>query len=256
MNDLLDLAKLESEQVKVDLQETDLAAVIAEVAEEFGTILTQRRLTLKQVDDAGPETAMIDRLRIKQVLRNLLGNAAKFSCEGGELCMTVAPVSGRLRVSVRDQGPGIPEPELETVFGRFEQSSITSPNSGGTGARLAICREILAAHQGRIWAENNSTEGRRSSSRCLRERRHAKPHERELRWGIRFGATRGGGHSGDGFLPRSDERTVNELERRAMTTNTSAGEHAVSPTPDTPRSSDAFRPMVLAGTGVAGRSWP
>ena len=62
-------------------------------------------------------------------------------------------------MSVRDEGPGIPAEELETVFDKFVQSSKTKSDQGGTGLGLAICREIVAGHQGRIWAENNATAG-------------------------------------------------------------------------------------------------
>jgi signal transduction histidine kinase len=58
-------------------------------------------------------------------------------------------------VSVRDQGTGIPENELENVFDKFVQSSKNNTSAGGTGLGLSICREIIAAHKGRIWAENN-----------------------------------------------------------------------------------------------------
>jgi signal transduction histidine kinase len=63
-------------------------------------------------------------------------------------------VDGFVRVSVLDQGPGIPPDELEAVFDKFVQSSKTKTGAGGTGLGLAICREIIAAHKGRIWAEN------------------------------------------------------------------------------------------------------
>ena len=64
-----------------------------------------------------------------------------------------------LRVSVHDQGVGIPEAELDTIFDKFVQSSQTKTGSGGTGLGLSICRQIIEDHAGRIWAENRS-EGR------------------------------------------------------------------------------------------------
>ncbi len=67
--------------------------------------------------------------------------------------------SGYIRIDVRDQGVGIPEDELESVFDKFVQSSKTRTGAGGTGLGLAICREIIQAHYGRIWAENNPSGG-------------------------------------------------------------------------------------------------
>ncbi|MCZ6697971.1 MAG: ATP-binding protein [Planctomycetota bacterium] len=65
----------------------------------------------------------------------------------------------RVRVSIRDRGTGIPEDELESVFDKFVQSSKTQTGAGGTGLGLSICREIVAAHQGRIWCENHPQGG-------------------------------------------------------------------------------------------------
>ncbi len=64
-----------------------------------------------------------------------------------------------LQLSVADQGVGIPEDELDFIFGKFTQSSKTKTGAGGTGLGLAICREIVKAHGGRIWAENNKSGG-------------------------------------------------------------------------------------------------
>jgi signal transduction histidine kinase len=101
----------------------------------------------------------LDVEKIKQVLRNLLDNAIKFSPEGGTIDVAVCRVAGSVRVSVRDQGPGIPQDELETVFDKFIQSSKTKTGAGGTGLGLAICHEIVTAHKGRIWAENRPEGG-------------------------------------------------------------------------------------------------
>jgi signal transduction histidine kinase len=105
----------------------------------------------------GEVTLDID--KIKRVLRNLLNNAIKFSPEGGTIDVAVCRVASSVRVSVRDQGPGIPQDELEAVFDKFIQSSKTKTGAGGTGLGLAICQEIVAAHKGRIWAENRPEGG-------------------------------------------------------------------------------------------------
>ncbi len=101
----------------------------------------------------------LDVEKIKQVLRNLLDNAIKFSPEGGTIDVAVCRVASSVRVSVCDQGPGIPQDELEAVFDKFVQSSKTKTGAGGTGLGLAICHEIIAAHKGRIWAESRPEGG-------------------------------------------------------------------------------------------------
>ena len=78
---------------------------------------------------------------------------------GGTIHIRLRTVGKVILLSVRDEGPGIPPGELETVFDKFIQSTKTKTNSGGTGLGLAICREIVGGHQGRIWAENNTGAG-------------------------------------------------------------------------------------------------
>ena len=95
---------------------------------------------------------------------NLLSNAVKVSAPGSriaiELSQECAPDSGpELRCRVIDEGPGIPETELQTIFDEFVQSSKTKTGAGGTGLGLAICRNIVKAHGGRIWAENGKPKG-------------------------------------------------------------------------------------------------
>ena len=113
-----------------------------------------------------------DRFKIKQVLRNLLSNAVKFTPPGGRIEININSdrlAAGRhsgdiktveaLKVSINDEGVGIPEGELEMIFDKFTQSSKTAEDYGGTGLGLSICREIIQAHGGKIWAENNATSG-------------------------------------------------------------------------------------------------
>jgi signal transduction histidine kinase len=103
--------------------------------------------------------ATVDEGKLKQVLRNLLSNAVKFAPKGSTIALAMHQAAQWVVVSVRDQGPGIPEDELETVFDTFVQSSRTKTGAGGTGLGLSICHEIITSHQGRIWAANNPDGG-------------------------------------------------------------------------------------------------
>jgi signal transduction histidine kinase len=115
----------------------------------------------------------VDAVRFSQVLRNVLANAMKFSPDGGVIRILIeeaattlgrraddlaAPVAA-WRITVIDEGIGIPEDELETVFDSFVQSSKTRDGAGGTGLGLTICREIVAAHRGSISARNRPEGG-------------------------------------------------------------------------------------------------
>jgi signal transduction histidine kinase len=129
-----------------------------------------RHLHLDVAACAPDVEAVCDPDRLEQVIINLLSNAIRFSPDGGVIRVACAysemagrraddPPTPGLRISVADQGPGIPEAELESVFEKFVQASHSKNGSGGTGLGLAICREIVQAHRGRIWAENLATGG-------------------------------------------------------------------------------------------------
>ncbi|PON11042.1 hypothetical protein C2W62_46885 [Candidatus Entotheonella serta] len=90
-----------------------------------------------------------------RLFRHLLSNAIKFTPEGGTIRIALHHDTQGAVVTILDQGPGIPESELETIFDKFVQSSLTKTGAGGTGLGLAICHEIIVSHQGRIWAENH-----------------------------------------------------------------------------------------------------
>lgn len=159
VNDLLDLAKLENGMVQLQLALGDLVEVVDSVTEELQSLLGPRDLTLVWDKPDHEATAVMDAERLKQVVRNLLGNAITYSPEGGTIEITLEQVDTNFVVAVKDEGVGIPENELATVFEKFVQSSATSTSAGGTGLGLAICREVVLGHAGRIWAEAREPRG-------------------------------------------------------------------------------------------------
>ncbi|MBL7184797.1 MAG: PAS domain S-box protein [Phycisphaerae bacterium] len=159
LNNLLDLTKLESKKAMFAFEPADLGILVRSVTSELDTLLSEQKLTVRYEVSEFDERITLDADKIKQVLRNLLNNAIKFSPEGGIIDVAVCQVENSARVSVRDQGPGIPQDELVAVFDKFVQSSKTKTGAGGTGLGLAICHEIIAAHEGRIWAENRQESG-------------------------------------------------------------------------------------------------
>lgn len=169
VNDLLDLAKIESLLGAVKLLPTDLRPLAHAVVQELQPLLLQRqqRVVVQAADDALPAPiALADAPRLQQVLRNLLANAIKFGPEGSEIGLQIerrAPAVGAdaslVAVVVTDHGPGVPPAELEAIFEAFVQSSTTKDGSGGTGLGLAICRRIVVAHGGTIAARNRAGGG-------------------------------------------------------------------------------------------------
>jgi signal transduction histidine kinase len=110
----------------------------------------------KQIEDGLPPLKM-DAERILQTLRNLLGNAAKFTQENGRITIAGHLVSGGVEVAVEDTGPGIPEERLATVFEKFSGSD----PKRGTGLGLAIVKHVIDVHGGKVWAESRPERGSR-----------------------------------------------------------------------------------------------
>jgi len=164
LNDLLDLAKLESDKMTFDRTPSDFVEVVEYSQVELTPLLEGKQLTLTTEIMAKDTTAIFDKQRMIQVLVNLISNSIKFSPKNTAIGVRLS--DGRLPDGsealcclVGDEGPGIPEAELEAVFDKFIQSSKTKSGAGGTGLGLPICQEILKAHGGRIWAENRDPNG-------------------------------------------------------------------------------------------------
>lgn len=157
VNDLLDLAKIESTVGGFQFGRHDLRDLIDDLATELHIQLQARQLHLQLDLGRMPLVAKIDPVRFGQVLRNVLANAIKFSPSGASIEVRAGlddAESDNIHITISDHGPGIPAAELETIFQAFVQSSKTSDGSGGTGLGLAICHKIMQAHSGRIYATN------------------------------------------------------------------------------------------------------
>lgn len=170
VNDLLDLSRLEAAATDSQRLPQDLAPAFTEVLHELQPLAADRgvdvRLGTPGLAQPLPALwALADRFRMQQVLRNVLANAIRFSPAGTtvQLDWGSRPTAdgGGLEhwVQVRDQGPGVPADELESIFEAFVQSSRTKSGAGGTGLGLTISRRILQAHDGRIQASNRPEGG-------------------------------------------------------------------------------------------------
>lgn len=156
VNNLLDLSKLRAGKMVYDYQNTDLRRLARDVIRELQILAADKHIVVELAGEAAPLMVTMDVVRIGQVLRNLLSNAFKFSGANGTITVTVElAAAGEAKVSVADQGVGIPESELQAIFDPFTQSSRTRSKAGGTGLGLPICREIIEeGHRGRIAATN------------------------------------------------------------------------------------------------------
>ncbi|WP_135077501.1 HAMP domain-containing sensor histidine kinase [Terasakiella sp. SH-1] len=163
LNDLLDLSKLEARQMSFNFEKVNVSELIDRSVLELDGLFNQKEIQLQVTSVSQPSLLQCDEEKIVQVLVNLLSNAVKFSPQAGKIDLTLEesdvafqgrPACAGVLVQVKDQGPGIPEEELETIFDKFSQSSLTRNQAGGTGLGLSICREIIHAHQGSVQASN------------------------------------------------------------------------------------------------------
>ena len=159
VNNLLDLSKLEAGRMEFDFERQDVSMVITGVVDEFHSLLSASCIKIDFVHSEQSVEADVDAPKLMQVIRNLMSNAVKFSPSGSTIEIKLQHDAETICLGVSDQGVGIPEDELESVFEKFYQSTQTKSGAGGTGLGLPICRQIIEAHGGRIWAERASNQG-------------------------------------------------------------------------------------------------
>ncbi|HEX8274196.1 MAG TPA: ATP-binding protein [Longimicrobiaceae bacterium] len=157
VDDLLDVARMDMGGLTLDAGEREVGALFADAESMLRPLAEARsvRLELAGCDDAPPVLA--DGPRVVQVLSNLVGNALKFSPEGSRVRVSCAAAGPELRVSVADQGPGIPAEQLPHLFGAFWQAD--RRDRRGVGLGLSIARAVVEAHGGRIWVDTRVGEG-------------------------------------------------------------------------------------------------
>jgi len=154
INTVLDIAKIESGQFKLNLGEYSLSSMIETVRVASESLASTKKLSFRTDVIKGLPAGLGDEARLTQVLLNLVGNAIKFT-DAGEICISAGARNGNFVVSVSDTGPGIPDEECERIFDKFHQVDSTSTRTkGGTGLGLAIAREIVEMHGGHISVES------------------------------------------------------------------------------------------------------
>jgi signal transduction histidine kinase len=161
INQVLDLAKIESGTAEWHIGEVDLAAIVRDAAAEGAQLFTGKGAELQLLVPATVPAVAADPDRVTQVLLNLLGNAAKFSdAQHGRALVEVRVTDGVARVDVHDNGPGVAADQQQVIFERFGQGSRASGGRPtGTGLGLPISREIIERMGGRLWVSSAPGEG-------------------------------------------------------------------------------------------------
>ncbi|MBI4375205.1 MAG: sensor histidine kinase, partial [Elusimicrobia bacterium] len=162
IDDILDLSRLEAGQMDFELKPVRMDELLSELNDLVSVLADQSKISLELDIENGLPPVSGDREQLLRVIMNLVSNALKFTPENGRIRVGLRRDSAAtLRVSVMDTGMGIPKDKLEKIFDKFFQVSETKDSSRrkGSGLGLSICRKIIQAHNGRIWAESDLGHG-------------------------------------------------------------------------------------------------
>jgi len=170
VNDILDLSKVESGTLKLELSKLNLRRLLENSLTMIKQKAIKHGITLSIESDGAPETIRADERKLKQIMYNLLSNAVKFTPDGGSITLSTKVISdfefrhpesmgeekpSEIKISVADTGIGIRKEDLELIFKPFEQvESSASRKYQGTGLGLSLTRKLIELHGGRIWAES------------------------------------------------------------------------------------------------------
>jgi len=166
INDVLDMAKIESGRMNLVPETFKVHDVLDEVNSITSTLASERNIALFIEDDSDREVEIYaDNTRVRQVMINLVNNAIKFTDPGGKTAIRVArKKKDKVLITVKDSGIGIPEDKHEDIFNEFTQvDTSTTRKAGGTGLGLPISRRLIEMHGGRLWVESTGIEGEGST---------------------------------------------------------------------------------------------
>jgi signal transduction histidine kinase/CheY-like chemotaxis protein len=153
IDDLLDVSRIISGKVRLDVAPTDLWGVAELALETIRPIAAAKGVRLQSVLDSGAGTVLGDAARLQQIIWNLLSNAVKFTPRGGEVKVNIHRADSCVEIAVEDNGQGIPKDFLPQVFDRFRQADASiARTQGGLGLGLAIVRHLVELHSGTIEA--------------------------------------------------------------------------------------------------------
>jgi len=159
VDSLLEVARMESDELVLDLQPTSFMPLITDTVDRLRLLAEQYKITLKLDAPAELPSIQGNAGKLERVLDNLLDNALKYTPEGGLITIAVRQVNGQIEVRVTDSGPGIPPEYRERIFDRFTRVPGYEGRRRGLGWGLAFCRSVIEAHGGRIWLESEIGQG-------------------------------------------------------------------------------------------------
>ncbi|MCB4791817.1 MAG: HAMP domain-containing protein [Elusimicrobia bacterium] len=174
IDDILDIAKLEAGRMHLNLEKTDIYSVAQKMIEFLEPHAVRKSIKLSVNAPEGLEPVLADSRLLERVFGNLIGNALKFTPDNGQITVNITDEKDHILVVVTDTGEGIPPEYTSKIFDKFQQ--VAGQRRGGTGLGLTICKHIVEAHNGTIWAESKIGEG---SKFCFTISKTLKPEENQ-----------------------------------------------------------------------------
>jgi signal transduction histidine kinase/ligand-binding sensor domain-containing protein/DNA-binding response OmpR family regulator len=162
INQLLDLRKVQSDKATLRISRLEIVTFVKKIAEHFTEAARSKRIHLDILSDEKELMAWVDAEKLDVVVYNLLANAIKFTPEGKSIKILIRSLVSMqsFSIAVQDQGPGVPREKLSAIFELFQEGEHTNGRKlKGTGIGLALSREFVNLHGGKIWAENNKDGG-------------------------------------------------------------------------------------------------
>lgn len=151
IEDMLDITRISTGKFKLDLEPLEISTLIQETVRQLEIEIASSGIKLEMILPAESLCSNCDRFRIEQVFSNLITNVIKYAPKG-KLTISLSSQSSTLLMTFKDEGTGIDPNNLDRIFSRFERA--ISANVSGLGLGLYICRQIVEAHRGKIWAES------------------------------------------------------------------------------------------------------
>ena len=154
LNEILDLSKVEAGRMELEYTSFDLRPLLEDAASMLRERAALHGIALEVAVEAGIADLYTDRLRLKQVLLNLMTNAVKFTGDGGSVAVRAVRAGAEIEITVTDTGIGVPETERERIFESFQQGGRGPAREEGTGLGLTLCRRIVDLLGGRMWLDS------------------------------------------------------------------------------------------------------
>jgi two-component system sensor histidine kinase GlrK len=160
VNSLLDLSKMEAGMMVYNFHKAELLPLIGKITGEIEPLAETRNIRIETEISQELPFINMDTERILQVLRNLIGNAVKFTPNEGYVRISARPVDKGVKISVADSGRGISEDKVTAIFDKYYQDTLArSSKIKGTGLGLAIVKQVVNSHGGKVWVESTSEHG-------------------------------------------------------------------------------------------------